>query len=648
MNSNAASQSLDKKQYWFIPLIFLFILFMECLYFAWDTGQTVDETYYNGSGYPIVRYNDYRILGEHPPLMMQLASLPLLILQPKYPIDDLLYNENSKEINISGMGSRFLYDMGNDPELILFIERIPMILVTVLLGYILYLWGVELYGIGGAALALTLYSFCPNIISNGSQLMTDMGVATFFFATFYRLKKFFDLPSTRNAALVGLCAGLALVSKISGFLLFPCIFILFLLFSIWNEKSIHIPQRESCWFDRCVLTLAFSLFFLALGQKLVFVAIAPLCLTVISVTLLQKVDSQQKFLPFLVKMMWLIGAVTSLIFMVMIARKRSMLITIAAIVWILVVVLFNLLLARKRNSSSSAYLVKTFAFIWLLAMVVIILDYTDYHITLLHLNVFRHYILSFNIASNHSILGHISCVPGSWVTCDWKYFISIMAIKTPVATLLLFVLGILAVMRSEFSRINKAILFIPIIVFFLFASFVNQIYIGIRHILPVYPFIFLVAGGSFSLIHKIKFPLIRKVVVSVSCILIVASIFRNVRFAPHQLTYFNEWIGSEVEGAKHSMLNVGQDNRRLAELIHRLKIPHVKIASIDNNPAEYNYYGLSWSYMDTSEYERPSPGYYVLDLDTYYQQQLKEHSWFRSREPDYKAGKILYVFKVRE
>ena len=638
---------LSKKQYWFTPIFLLLILFAQCIYFAWDTGQTVDETYYNGTGYPIVRYNDYRVLGEHPPLMMQLASLPLLFIQPTYPIHDPIYNENSKEINISGMGSRFLYKMGNNAHLILFLERIPMILVTMLLGLSLFLWARELYGNGGAALALTLFCFCPNMIANGSQLMTDMGVATFFFITLYRLKKFFDVPSVRNAAFTGLCAGLALVSKISSILLFPCILLLFVWFVIWQKQPTKIPYREPPWFDTVLLVLSIFLFVISLGEKLIFVAVAPMCLTVASLIFVQKARSQHKFFYILLGIIWLVGLVASLIFIKMIAHKRHLLITMAAGVWMAIVTLFNLSLLKMKDAAKLSYFVKAFVFIWLLALMVMILIYTDFYKTLLQLDVFSHYLLSFNIASTHSIFGHDTCVRGSWLTCDWKYFFGVIAIKTPVVTLALFGIGLLALTRLPMPKIHKAILIVPPVIFLLFASFVNQIHIGIRHILPIYPFIFLIAGGSIPLMNLIKTQPVKKVLQSILLVAVITSIVRNLQFMPHQLSYFNELVGNETEGVKHSTLNVGQDNKRLAKLIHQLNVPHFKIASISNNLAEYEYYGLSWSFMDLDEYEAPKPGYYVLDLDAYNQQQGNERSWFRNRKPDYVAGKILYVFEAK-
>ena len=72
--NNLRPMSLGRRTPW-IAAILLSILFFLCLYSAWTLGQTVDETYYNGSGYPIVRYNNYEFLGEHPPLAIGLGAL---------------------------------------------------------------------------------------------------------------------------------------------------------------------------------------------------------------------------------------------------------------------------------------------------------------------------------------------------------------------------------------------------------------------------------------------------------------------------------------------------------------------------------------------------------------------------------------------
>ncbi|MFA5160160.1 MAG: hypothetical protein WC484_06605, partial [Candidatus Omnitrophota bacterium] len=76
--------------YWVLVAVLLLALAGQCLYAAWTNGQTTDETFFSSSGYPMLRYNNYEFLGEHPPLTQQLGALPLLAIQPKFPIKEPL------------------------------------------------------------------------------------------------------------------------------------------------------------------------------------------------------------------------------------------------------------------------------------------------------------------------------------------------------------------------------------------------------------------------------------------------------------------------------------------------------------------------------------------------------------------------------
>jgi len=648
VNSQTPSIRLRVLQRWVVPLSLLAMMAAQCLYFAWDNGQTLDETFYNGSGYPMVRYNNYSLLGEHPPLMMQLASLPLLLLQPKYPIDDLTYIGNTKGVDLTQMGSRFLYEMGNNAELILLLERSVMIVLTLLLGFILFRWGEQLYGWRGAALALGLFTFSPNMISNGSQFMTDMGMSFFFVFTLYRAKRLFEHVTVRNALLTGLCAGLALLSKISAVLLFPILLFLFLTVLFLEPERYEQANNESPVLDRWLSVLGVTLFFLALGQKLVFVLLGPLCLIALSLCLFSVHKEKPSHFSWVEKLVWVIGYAVGFLFVFLIAQKRHLLIAASGGAWMVAAAGFYWLVMRTKYNHPVRHLAKMFVLIWFVAALVIAAGYTDIGSSLMRGNIFHHYVNAFNIASNHSLSGHGGCVEGSFVTCDWKYFLGAMSIKTPLATLALFFVGLFALWRSQIANIDKVMLIVPALIFFMFASFVNQIYIGIRHVLPVYPFLFLIAGSTLPALMRVPIGLLRKIGFASLAVILVLFVSKNVGVAPHYLTYFNELVSNEREGAGLLPVNAGQDNKRLAKLIHRLEIPSIKIGSGHNNPAEYDYFNMPWSYMNAHEYESPDPGYYAIDLDVLRRQQSTDRSWFRNQKPIDIAGRTFYLFHIPE
>ncbi len=325
--------------------------------------------------------------------------------------------------------------------------------------------------------------------------------------------------------------------------------------------------------------------------------------------------------------------------------------TLLAAFWMMLFLVLGILLTRDQQKTEKyGYLIKYFSFIWLLATVIIILDYTDFYVTLMQTKPFHHYIQAFNIVTSHVLSNHKICLAGSFITCDWKYFIGVMSIKTPLVTLMLFFIGLIGLLNLRKSMMDKSLILIPPVVFLIAASFLNTINIGLRHVLPVYPFIFLIAGCSWILIEKAKNSFPKKALRLILTTAIVYFIGSSVLISPYNLSYFNEFVRTPENGAKlvaDSNLNWGQDNKRLAELMHRLGNPPVKIANSVNNVPEYNYYRLNWTYWPEEEFVHPKPGFYAMDLMNYRNQNDIPNSWFLGRQPSYKAGKVIYVFEVK-
>ena len=640
-----------KKRHLGSAVLILLIMFVQCLYFAWDTGQTIDETFYNGSGYAMVRYNDYQRLGEHPPLVMQLGSLPLLFLHPNYPYEDPVYIDDSRQsdrVDLSRTGSKFLYKMGNDPQLILFLERIPVILITLLGGFFVFRWGYELFGFSSALVTLVLYTFSSNMIANGSLFTTDMAVAIFFFVSIYFTHRIFISSPLRNAIYAGIFSGLTLLSKMSGLVLIPAIFALFCLAPVLQPelKNKTLPNIEPL--NKFLGLFSPLLFLCALSQKIVGVALGPLCLVGTELTLLKKFESHRKT-QWVIRGLVAIGWILLLAFIIRMLPKRPLPMLVGLSSWYLVILILSRFLSRPLVSEGIVNLAKLFLLTAFVCTFVIMIDFTDNFTSIGRLNFFRHYVRSFNIAFGHIQTDHKLCLPGSFVTCDWRYFITSLSIKTPLATLVLFALGLLVLLKSKSRSLVTAHLIVPPLIFLFAASVFNRINLGIKHVLAVYPFMFLIAGVPMSYLKQVGNQFLRKVghlVVGVMCLWVV---FQNWVISPHHLTYFNEFVRTPENGAKvvsGSNLNMGHDNRRLTEVVNALRIPTVKIAATAANGDEYDYYRISWEPMREEDFVRPAPGYYAIDLATYTHLQHRKDSWFRNRKPSYYAGKTFYLFKV--
>ena len=102
--------------------------------------------------------------------------------------------------------------------------RYISLLLTVLLGLIIYCWSAELYNNKIAVFSLLLYLLCPDILAHGIFVSTDIYAALFLTATFYFLWKYRQSNNVTYFMLSSLSVALAQISKFSMvhlFILFP-------------------------------------------------------------------------------------------------------------------------------------------------------------------------------------------------------------------------------------------------------------------------------------------------------------------------------------------------------------------------------------------------------------------------------------------
>src|SRR3989344_2564098 len=145
--------------------LLIFVFFITVFSMSGD-NVTMDESSHLPAGYSYVSQRDMRINPEHPPLVKDLAGIPLLFMKNlSFP-----YDIKAWQTDINGQwdfGFNFLYARGNPVDQMIFWGRIPMILLLILLGFYVFKWTRELYGNHASLLALFLFSFSPTLLAHG-------------------------------------------------------------------------------------------------------------------------------------------------------------------------------------------------------------------------------------------------------------------------------------------------------------------------------------------------------------------------------------------------------------------------------------------------------------------------------------------------
>ncbi len=167
----------------------------------------------------------------------------------------------------------------------------------------------------------------------------------------------------------------------------------------------------------------------------------------------------------------------------------------------------------------------------------------------------------------------------------WYFFPFCMAVKTPLVTLLLVVLGMAALIR--FGRRDLWEALSPLIFFAVvygITALTANINIGHRHVLPIYPVLFILSGAA-----ALWFNLARRFSTILAPLLLVVYLAETLLIWPHYLAFFNVTAGGPKNGYRllvDSSLDWGQDLPGVSRWIdtHRT-------AAAESQPVYLAYFG---------------------------------------------------------
>ncbi len=153
----------------------------------------------------------------------------------------------------------------------------------------------------------------------------------------------------------------------------------------------------------------------------------------------------------------------------------------------------------------------------------------------------------------------------------FSYFLVAYVFKTPLPTQILIITALVALFRSGFRRHffdNELFLLAPVAVYGFVMSFMLHAQMGIRLLLVVYPFLFILAGSllrdGWGTLGK---P--RRIFVSLALAWLVAS---SLSYFPHYESYFNELLLDRKQAYRilaDSNVDMGMDSMWLKEYVRQ-------------------------------------------------------------------------------
>src|SRR3989344_64390 len=241
-------------------------------YGAVNDSAIMDELAHIPAGYSYVKGLDDRRTPGPPPLLKALSALPLLALDLNFPTD-----KPSWQSDVNGqwtIGTQFLYESGNDAHKIILWSRLAPIAITLLLALLIYLLAAQLVGRWWAFIPALFTAFSPSFLAHGHYVTTDVGAAFGIFIAAWSFVALLHRPTSGRLLLAGVCFGIAQLLKFSAVLLVPYFFLLVAVFyaaGVWRDWHAVSPlTRISTFFIRGVRLVSRTLAVMALGGVLIY------------------------------------------------------------------------------------------------------------------------------------------------------------------------------------------------------------------------------------------------------------------------------------------------------------------------------------------------------------------------------------------
>jgi 4-amino-4-deoxy-L-arabinose transferase-like glycosyltransferase len=532
-STSQAARQLLERHFLAIAAVLLGAMAVAMVAGVFLDSDTVDEEYHLHSGYTFLTTGKLPVSTEHPPLSQVLSALPLLPLHLRLHAADLPRGGRVPWDS----GGAFLYRSGVPPEAILVAGRFAKVLLTLALGGLIAWWTRRHFGATAALAALLLFAFDPTFIAHGHLATTDVAAAFGFFAACIAWDAFLVRGNWRGAFLCGLVTGLALAVKYSALLL-PVLFAYWYLIQGLRQAAALEPPRWRCspvHFVRSMAILVAGIF-VALYASFGFET-RPLLPAELRDTPFSQVLAQNHYTS-------QVGAL----------------------------LLHHPQLAGKVDRAALTVPIPMPTF-------------------------FR----GFLSVSAHNAVGHTAYLlqqtpsSGGW----WFYFPVVFGVKTPTGLLALLLLGWLAVLvillragpRNALYKVLRArqewyaLTLLPLIYFAI--STTTHINVGIRHILPIYPFLFIWAAAMLFAERRPALPAFFRPA-AIVCLALVA--VESAAAFPRYISFFNLPSGGRSQGWKYvvdSNLDWGQDMYRLQDYLVRKGADNVCLATFSAAPPEH-------------------------------------------------------------
>jgi len=565
----------------------------------WNDSLIVDEIPHVGSGYGYVKRFDYRLNPEHPPLAKALAAAPLLFLDIK---QDAFQNKFWRE-NINGQwdfGRSLIFQSGNNADLITRTVKFPVLIFFVIAAIQVYCWTQRMYGKFAALTALALFAFSPTILAHSRFVTTDIPALFGIILAASLFLKFLHYPTKKNILFAGIAFGIALLTKFSTFLLVPYFLILAVIFGISNDnKKLKSAIRHSL-FAICIFIIGFVF-----------------------------------------------------------------------IVWP-VYYLFTFNYPPERQLADTRFLSGSYGNETLRETIQWMADKPA-------IRALGQYGLGLLMVTQRSSGGNTTYFLGEVSNVGSRYYFAVVyGLKEPLAWFILMIIALIFWSRQinfkkgfKFQVLNftnwiqnhftEFAMLLWLIIYWL-TSVKSNLNIGVRHLLPTYPFAIILVSGQIAKIRDFLQKKSKSYFISYFLLitfLLTWYVYENIRVWPYYLTYFNQLAGGPSKGYRYvvdSNLDWGQDLKRLSQWAEKNKVDKIHLDYFGwSDPVYYLGPKFQWltagQYKNAQDFINRTGGGYLAVSGTFYmnsrENPFTSYAWLDGFKPIAVIGNSIWVWKLR-
>ena len=223
-----------KRQQWIVIAV-MWLVFGLMVTSIGRKSPTVDEQSHLFRGVAYLETGATHFLLGHPLGASVLSALPVITeTELQLPTETTAWADGDWSL----AGDAFMWRSGNAAQRLIWLGRLPVMLLTLLLGALVFRWGSDIAGAWAGLLAAAILLFDPNVLAHGRLITGDMALTLFFVLSIYAYWRWVTARGVEwvNVLLIGVGVGLAALAKFNAGLLVPVLGLMALGLA-WRRKS---------------------------------------------------------------------------------------------------------------------------------------------------------------------------------------------------------------------------------------------------------------------------------------------------------------------------------------------------------------------------------------------------------------------------